>query len=301
MFTRYNSSLDSQAVTSLLGLTLPTSLKPKEHPKTQEPSPQISPRAQAQAEAVLNRKLLVEQRIEEELAQKAEALRNKFQTANTRKSRFDENRHNSLVQHRDRRDRRTLRSKVTKVLTSLPRSCPHHDKEDKTHQDMHRKELLQKLNDIREKKGLPPLDNYQFSSDEEVDDRGNVVNKGHIPVIRYTPRGELRRQLSSEQILAISQDPTYYVQKKEYRKAVGELDRRSWEQLLNEQGTDGSSARETGPKVRAISLEMYQRLSPMQTTDFTSVMERMTAREAQFEERRRQQTEELMEKARRQM
>jgi len=296
MFAKYHSSLDALTINSLLGL--PPS-KPKDPPKPSEPVSHDSP--VRQAESVRNRKELVDRRIEEELAHRATAFHSKFETAKTRKSRFDENRHSSLVQHRDRRDRRTLRSKVTKVLTSLPRSCTHYDKESKAEKDVRRKELLQKLNEIREKKGFEPLDNYQFNSDDEVDDRGNVVSKGHIPAIRYTPRSELRRVLSKEQIQALSQDPTYYVQKKEYRKAVGELDRRSWEQLLNEKGAGAGSARDSAPKIRAISEEMYQRLSPLQTTDMGAALAQLSVREEQFEARQRQKAEEMMEKARKQM
>lgn len=299
MFAKYHSSLDALAVNTLLGLSPSSSLKPKDQPK---PSPPVSHDSPVrQTESVRNRKQLVDRRIEEELEQRAQAFRSKFETAQNRKNRFDEHRHSSLVQHRDRRDRRTLRSKVTKVLTSLPKTCTHYDKAAKMQHDVRRKELLQKLNEIREKKGLQPLDNYQFSSDDEVDDRGNVVSKGHIPAIRYTPRGELCRVLSKEQIQALSQDPTYYVQKKEYRKAVGELDRLSWEQLIDEKGSEKGSTRTSGPTVRAISQETYERLNPQQILDKETLLGKLSAREEQFEERQRKKAEEMMERARKQM
>ena len=303
MFTKPGSSLENQMVNALLGRS-PASVfrsTARDSQKAASTPPKAS--SARNVESVQNRRDMVEQQRDEEIARRADFISGKFSAAEKRKTKFDVERHHELVQHRDRRERRTLRSKVTKVLTSLPKHCTHFSKKEKTLEEIKRKEMLQKLNEVREKKGLPSLDNYQFESDDEVDDRGNVVSKGHLPSVRYTPRRELRRILSQDQILALSQDPTYYVQKKEYRKAVGELDRRSWDQLLQEDAKHShtSSLQENKLIVKPISEDLYKRLSPRPLDDGEAFVEKLSVREEQFEERQKRKEAEMLERARRHM
>mmetsp|Transcript_182 Transcript_182/g.336 ORF Transcript_182/g.336 Transcript_182/m.336 type:complete len:380 (-) Transcript_182:1618-2757(-) len=154
-------------------------------------------------------------------------------SAEKQKQEVDQKRNHSLQQQEEKRKRRTLRSKVTKILSCVPKSCNSMNRREQYMHSVRKRENLLKLNDIRVKKGLSPLEKYELESDKEVDDQGKLHKVNKTPSGKVTPWTLLSDQLDPFELAKVREDPIYYIQSKHLRDKMNLHFQKDWENLLD--------------------------------------------------------------------
>ena len=123
---------------------------------------------------------------------------------------FDEN--------KEKRKRRTLRSKVTKILNNIPYRCEKQTQQEMCKKWTDQKKRLYDLNLALEKKGLDPINKLNFSLES------NEFKDSYL-----SPKNALQKLLTEEEIALISEDPLYFMHDKKYLKLNTQ---NNWDKLL---------------------------------------------------------------------
>ncbi|OMJ79816.1 hypothetical protein SteCoe_20065 [Stentor coeruleus] len=119
---------------------------------------------------------------------------------------------------------RTLRSKVAKIMSSMPNSCTKHKQKESYAKWTENKKRFYEVNEILESKGLKPLSKLNLSSESEIHDSPNI-----------SPRTALMKNLSEDELVLLSEDPMYYMHDKKFLKGIVTS---NWEELIKNDPKD---------------------------------------------------------------
>lgn len=171
------------------------------------------------------------------------SLYNKLSLAESHKEAIETLKKEKFRSQDEKRQRRTLRSKINKVLTSLPGSCQKQCKHESWTKAVGKRQNLIKLNEIRLSKGIEPLEKLEISSDEEVDINGNLNKKADYFERPLTLRHLLYENLTPKELAVMSEDPMYYIQNSKYLEDLNLLKEKSWDELIAEDPKDPNNIR----------------------------------------------------------
>ena len=124
----------------------------------------------------------------------------------------------TIQELKDKRRRRTLRSKIAKILSNLPCRCEKQSQQKLSLKWAEQKRKLYELNLILKEKGLATINKLNISSDGENSEE-----------IYASPRNELMKNLSEEELAIISDDPAYFMQDKKLLQLNSQND---WDKLI---------------------------------------------------------------------
>jgi hypothetical protein len=155
----------------------------------------------------------------------------KFHSKSQSKSILFTKNHN-LIQH-DRRDRRTLRAKINKILSALPDPCSKISKKHLRLMKSLKKKKLEEVNALRKKLGKEIISVDDFSLEDSFDQYGNVVEKNKYIHRNLTPETALREKLSKSELDMLKEDPVYFIQNQNYKYKIKLDDDESWEKLID--------------------------------------------------------------------
>jgi hypothetical protein len=125
---------------------------------------------------------------------------------------------------KEKRNRRTLRSKITKILSNLPVTCSKDMEKEHTRLWAENKKKLYFLNSKRESEGKEPIVKLNLSF--ESDFSGKEYD---------SPRAVLLKHLSEEELAMFSEDPLYYMYNKKLLKPNVDS---NWDELIKNDPRD---------------------------------------------------------------
>ncbi|CAG9312290.1 unnamed protein product [Blepharisma stoltei] len=173
------------------------------------------------------------------------SLYNKLSSAEAHKEAIEAQRKEKFRSQDEKRQRRTLRSKISKILSSLPELCQKQNKHDTWTKAVEKRQNLIKLNEIRSSRGLDPLEKLEISSDEEVDYNGNLYKKTDYFDRPVTLRNLLYENLTPKELAVMSEDPLYYIQNSKYLEDLNLLKEKSWDELIAEDPKDPNNIKKS--------------------------------------------------------
>ena len=142
-------------------------------------------------------------------------------------------RKSSLDFQKQRRERRTLRAKIHKILTSIPCNCEELEKRNQKISAKEKKLKAAKFNKVREGLGLDSLSFKDISSDDEIDPKGQIYKRPPEVGKPLTPVTALKENLKQSELSMLLEDPLYYIQDQKFKYIVHSLSVNSWEKLLD--------------------------------------------------------------------
>lgn len=119
---------------------------------------------------------------------------------------------------------RTLRSKVAKIMSSIPNSCTKQKQKESYAKWTENKKKFYEVNEILESRGLKPLSKLNLSSESEMHDNPHI-----------SPRTILMKNLSEDELALLSEDPMYYMHDKKFLKGIVTS---NWEELIKNDPKD---------------------------------------------------------------
>lgn len=130
----------------------------------------------------------------------------------------------SLIHSKEKQARRALRSKITKILQTLPHHCEKEEQKVFSIKWAKQKKRYYEVNKQRLILGKDPLNKLNLSSDSEKCEKGC-----------FSAREVLLKNLKADELALLSEDPLYFIPDKTLFKSNVEND---WDQLIRNDPKD---------------------------------------------------------------